>query len=213
MKTDQLIDLLATNVGTVEVRAVSRRVTAAVVAGASGSVLLLVVVFGLNPQLASYLLLPAFWTKLAFAAAVAAGGIAVTARLARPGTPVGAAKWWLLAALAVIWLLALAQLAATQPGLRSALLLGATWRKCPFSIALLSVPVFIASLWALRELAPTRLRLAGAAAGLAAGGLAAFVYGLHCPELATPFIAVFYVLGMLIPTTVGFLLGPRLLRW
>lgn len=31
--------------------------------------------------------------------------------------------------------------------------------------------------------------------------------------LATPFIATWYLLGMLIPTAIGAWLGPRLLRW
>jgi hypothetical protein len=62
-------------------------------------------------------------------------------------------------------------------------------------------------------MAPTRLRLAGAAGGLAAGAAGALVYTLHCPELAAPFLASWYVLGMLIPTAAGALLGPRLLRW
>lgn len=65
----------------------------------------------------------------------------------------------------------------------------------------------------LRGLAPTRLRLAGAAAGFAAGSLGALVYSLHCPELAAPFLAIWYLLGMLIPTAIGAWLGPRLLRW
>jgi hypothetical protein len=67
--------------------------------------------------------------------------------------------------------------------------------------------------WILKDLAPTRLRWTGAGAGLAAGSLGALVYTLHCPELAAPFIGVWYLLGMLIPTAVGALLGPRLLRW
>ena len=62
-------------------------------------------------------------------------------------------------------------------------------------------------------LAPTRLRLAGAAAGLLSGAVGALVYSLHCPELAAPFLGFWYLLGMLIPTAAGALLGPRLLRW
>jgi len=68
-------------------------------------------------------------------------------------------------------------------------------------------------LWAIRGLAPTRLRLAGAAAGLLSGAVGALVYCLHCPELEAPFLGFWYLLGMLIPTAVGALLGPRLLRW
>ena len=65
----------------------------------------------------------------------------------------------------------------------------------------------------MKGLAPTRLRLAGAAAGFAAGAIGALVYTLHCPELDAPFLAVWYVSGMLIPTVVGAFVGPRLLRW
>jgi hypothetical protein len=39
------------------------------------------------------------------------------------------------------------------------------------------------------------------------------VYALHCPELAAPFLAVWYVLGMAIPVLVGAALGRWLLRW
>jgi len=65
----------------------------------------------------------------------------------------------------------------------------------------------------MKGLAPTRIRLAGAAAGLSAGAGAAVVYSLHCPELSAPFIGFWYLLGMLIPALVGALLGPWLLRW
>ena len=62
-------------------------------------------------------------------------------------------------------------------------------------------------------MAPTHLRRAGALAGFASGASAALVYALHCPELAAPFIGTWYVLGMLIPTLAGALLGERLFRW
>ena len=43
--------------------------------------------------------------------------------------------------------------------------------------------------------------------------VATAVYALHCPEMAAPFLATWYLAGMLIPTVAGALLGPRLLRW
>jgi hypothetical protein len=57
------------------------------------------------------------------------------------------------------------------------------------------------------------LAFAGAAAGLLAGALGATVYTLHCPEMAAPFIGTWYVLGMLVPTFVGAVLGRFVLRW
>jgi hypothetical protein len=71
----------------------------------------------------------------------------------------------------------------------------------------------LASFLALRTFAPTRPAWAGAVAGLVAGALGAFAYAFHCPEMAPPFLAVWYSLGMLIPAAAGALLGPRLLRW
>lgn len=71
----------------------------------------------------------------------------------------------------------------------------------------------IALLRVMRTMAPTRPRLAGGSAGLAAGAAAAAVYALHCPEMATPFLAVWYVLGVAIPALAGAFLGKLLLRW
>ena len=81
------------------------------------------------------------------------------------------------------------------------------------SPTLVAAPLFLAFVWVLKDLAPTRLRCAGAGPGFAAGAIGALVYSLHCPELAAPFIGVWYLLGMPIPTAIGASLGPRLLRW
>jgi hypothetical protein len=80
-------------------------------------------------------------------------------------------------------------------------------------IAALSLPIFAATLTGMRAMAPTRLRLAGAAAGFTAGAAAATIYCLHCPEMASPFIAFWYLLGVLLPAAVGALIGPRVLAW
>jgi hypothetical protein len=84
---------------------------------------------------------------------------------------------------------------------------------CPWFIAATSAPLLVALIWAVKGLAPTRLRLAGALAGLTAGGFGALIYCLHCPEVGAPFVAIWYSLGILIPCLVGALAGPRLLRW
>ena len=113
----------------------------------------------------------------------------------------------------VLWAMALWALSQVSAAERMPLILGSTWRTCPFNIAALSVPAFVAGFWALKGAAPTRLVWTGAGAGLLAGALGALVYALHCPEMATPFLAVWYVAGMAIPTALGAVLGPRLLRW
>ena len=213
MRTEELIQLLATDVGPVPARAIERRFALASVAGIAGAGVLMAAVFGLRPDLAQTMELPMFWVKLVFTAALAAAGMALLRRMARPGMAVGGAAAWLAVPPLVLWAMALWALSQAQPVERLPLILGSTWRSCPFNIALLSIPAFVASFWALKGAAPTRLAWAGAGAGLLSGALGALVYALHCPEMATPFLAVWYLAGMALPTALGAFLGPRLLRW
>ena len=81
------------------------------------------------------------------------------------------------------------------------------------SPAFLAIVAAVVALRGKARLAPTRLTLAGALAGLFAGGMGAFVYAFHCPETAAPFVALWYSAGILLTTALGALLGPRLLRW
>ena len=218
MKTDELIHLLATDDRPVQPSAIERRFAVASAVGIAGAGVLMLALFGLRPDLLATMALPMFWGKLVFAAALAAAGLALLRRMARPGMPLGhAVLWlavlWLAVPPLVLWAMALGALWQVPAAERMPLILGSTWRTCPFNIAALSVPAFVAGFWALKGAAPTRLAWAGAGAGLLAGALGALVYALHCPEMATPFLAVWYVVGMAIPTVLGAILGPRLLRW
>jgi hypothetical protein len=213
MKTDELIAMLASGVNPVEPDALRFRYTAALGWGAFGSTLLMAVLLGVRPDIVEAVRLPMFWVKLAFPAALLSVALLAVVRLSRPGVRLG----WVPAAVAApvlaMWLLGAVVLLTAAPGDRGALLLGESAATCPFTIAFLSVPLFVAGLWAMKGLAPTRLALAGAASGLFAGAGGALVYALYCPEMAAPFIGTRYLLGMLIPTALGALLGPRLLRW
>jgi hypothetical protein len=55
--------------------------------------------------------------------------------------------------------------------------------------------------------------IAGLAAGLTSGGLAATMYALHCPEWAASFVATWYALGILASGALGAVAGRRVLRW
>jgi hypothetical protein len=213
VKTDELITVLASGAGAVEPGAWQRRYATALGWGAFGATLLMALMLGVRPDLVDALRLPMFWVKLAFPAALFAGALLAVLRLSRPGVPLGRAPAVIAAPVLAMWLLAAVVMVAADPGERKELVLGFSAASCPFTIALLSVPLFGAALWAMKGLAPTRLALAGAAAGLLAGSGGALVYALYCPEMAAPFIGIWYLLGMLIPTALGAILGPRLLRW
>jgi hypothetical protein len=134
-------------------------------------------------------------------------------RLSLPGVRLGRLPQLLAAPVLAMWVLAAVALLGADPADREHMLFGKTWASCPILIALLSAPAFGAILWAMKGLAPTQLRLAGATGGLASGAIGATAYSLHCPEMTAPFIGSWYLLGMLIPTAAGALLGPRILRW
>lgn len=213
MKTDDLVSLLATGLTPVTRHAAAQRLALALAVGLVLAIALLLLGYGIRPDLARAADLPMFWVKLLVPVAIGCAGLLATHRLARPGVPAGLSGLGVLLPVAALWVLAaMAWVLAPVPA-RPALLWGSTWTTCALSIAAFSLPAFVAALLALRSLAPTRARAAGAAAGALAGGLGASVYALHCPELAAPFLAVWYVAGMAIPVLAGALLGPRCLRW
>ncbi len=213
MKTDALIAMLANLTTPVPAHAVERRFALALLSSIPIAVLLMLTVFGLRADLAQATGTSTLWVKLGFAGGLALAGFVAAERLGRPGMRVGGVWAAVAAPLLVLWLLAIAALLLAEPAQRPDLIFGTTWKTCPLNLALLSAPLLAATLWAMKGLAPTRLRLAGASAGLLAGALSALVYALHCPESGAPFVAIWYVLGVALPTLAGATLGSRVLRW
>ncbi len=213
METDKLIAILAQGAEPVAHGVVWRRYVAAVAAGGLGAMGLMMSHLGFRPDLAQATRDPMFWVKLALPVALFGVALVAAARLARPGVRMGYAAKSLLVPIGAIWALAAVALLSAAPDERLALVLGATWKVCPFNIAFISVPAFIAAFWAMKGLAPTRPALAGAFSGLLAGAIGAAVYCLHCPEMAPPFLGAWYLLGIALPSLAGVVAGPMLLRW
>lgn len=213
MKTDDFIVMLATGAGAADPGVARRRLAIAAGAGLVGAGILMAGLLGVRRDLADALMLPMFWVKLAFVGSLSLLSLLAVVRLAHPGMELRWIPRLLAAPVLAIWLLAGAALGGASQEQRNILFFGETWLVCPFLIAMLSVPAFMALTWAVKGLAPVRLRLAGAFVGLLSGALAGIVYCLHCPEMGAPFVAFWYLLGMLIPALAGALLGPRLLRW
>lgn len=213
VKTDELITLLASGLEPADCGRPSRRLLAGWAMGSGASLLVLAGVLRFNPALPREVLIPMFWARAAFCASLALMALVAVRRLGQPGARLGVVPYGLALPVAAMWLAAITELVGDPAANRIPLMLGHTAYVYPWLIALLAVPLFIALIWALQSAAPTHLRLAGGAAGLAAGAGGALMYTLHCPELAPPLLALWYVLGMLIPAGIGAGLGPRVLRW
>ena len=165
MKTDRLIDMLATDGSVTDRSAPSRRFGIAVLAGIAAAVVAMAVGLGVRPDLGTVVHSVMFWLRMGFAVAMLAAALLAATRLARPGVAAGPGVASIAIPVVLAWCLAVIVLVHAPESARLALLLGRTWRVCPPLIAALSVPAFAAMFWAMRGMAPVRLRLAGAMAG------------------------------------------------
>jgi hypothetical protein len=168
---------------------------------------------GIRPDLTAAAGTSAYWMKFGYTLLISATAFWLTERLGRPGTPARLPTYVLVLAFLLIAALAAVQLAATPSGERHALVMGASSNVCSWRIIALSLPILVPVDLALRQLAPTRTILAGAAAGLLAGAAGAWVYAFHCNESAAPFVAVWYTLGIAAACALGGASGKWLLRW
>lgn len=212
MRTSDLIDILARDVRRTSPGAVNGKLLAALVAG--GLITFAIVALGLRCQpLLAAAQQPWFWMKAGYTGLLTLAGAVIVRRLSVPGSKLGATPLAAAVVILVMLGLGLGQILLAARAGRLALWLGHTWKVCSPLILLLAVPIYACLIAAIRRLAPTRPALTGAAAGFAAGALAATLYGLHCPEQAAAFVATWYTLGIGAATALGALAGRRLLRW
>ena len=213
MNTDQLIESLVKDLEPAPRHAVGRRLAFGLALGAIGTLTVIVLWLGFNPDLDVAVRHYAFWMKWLYTLSLGICAIAATARLARPDS--GTLGWlWVMAlpvaSLAAIGVFEMSRVPSAQ---WLAMWLGESWSVCSTIVFLLSLPIFGGLLWSFRSLAPTRLRAAGATAGLTAGAWAATLYCLHCPEVSAIFVLTWYTLGIALAALAGAVLGPRLMRW
>jgi len=213
MRTDDLIRSLALDLKPVSARMVERRVAIGLCGGAVASLIMIAVTIGFRPDLDIAVRGFVFWMKLVYTFSIGLCAVAATVHLSRPDATRARWLWALAIPIAGLMVIAGLELWTTPTDGWLSLFLGRSWRSCPWRIFNLSLPLYIGLLWAFRQFAPARLGLAGAVAGLAAGGLAATLYCLHCPEASAVFVLTWYTLGIVLAGVMGSILGPKLMRW
>jgi hypothetical protein len=213
VRTDELIDQLATAPRPIRAGAVPRRFAGVAAAGALAALVLVLAWLGTRPDLAQAMAGRMFWMKATYTALLGLAGFWALERLARPE---GAPRKALLFGAVVLALfvgLGFGQWLAADPDSRMRMMRGGSWTVCARNILALALPGLAATLLALRGMAPTRPTLTGFAAGAFAGGVAATVYGLHCGESTMVFVGIWYTLGVLATGALGALVGRWTLRW
>jgi len=213
MNVDQLIDRLSQDVAPVSPSAHSRRIVIGIAGGAVVTAALVLTFLGVRPDFHRALTGFSFWMKWAYTISLGIGAVLAVSRLSRP-TPSPLNIFWLLAVPVLLLAgIGIGELVRTPSQDWLAMWLGHSWTVCSSLVLSLGIPVFLGLLWSFRRMAPTRLRAAGAAAGLAAGAWSATIYCLHCPEVSAIFVLTWYSLGIFLAAAIGAALGPRLLRW
>lgn len=213
MKTDELIKALSFDVAPVPRMALALQMVMWLAPAAIVSFVLMLATVGLRPDLVAALGRPAIWVKFAIVLALSGAALAAVAQASRPDQS-GRKFLMLFGALVFSAIIGgFIQLLNHDTSIWLRAWLGSSSAECPFIIMGLSVPLFLATLMVMRKAAPANARIAGAAAGLLAGGLSAFIYALHCGEAAIMFIATWYVGGIIAAGAFGALIGPRVLRW
>ena len=213
MKTAELIDRLSGDVIPVSRHRVAATLALGLGAGAAVSFVTMWIGLGIRPDFATAIGTSAYWMKFFYTLLLGLSALWAVERLVRPGTRSTLQMSLGLLPLAALAMLAAIELHGVSHSERMHLMMGASANVCPWRIVLLSLPVFAGSFWAVSRLAPTRLVVAGVAAGILAGAFGAWIYAFHCDESAAPFVAIWYTLGIAAVGALGGLLGRYILRW
>ena len=215
MNTDRLIDMLSAELEAVNSGRLGKTLILAIVTGGSIAFGLMLVTVGPRHDLQSTAHLEWVAVKLLFALSVIGAGALLLNKSMRPGLE-DATNWTMvlfpfLAALAVAFAVLLGQPQAWRELLRGATTISSM--RCLLFIMFFAAVPMAAVIYALRQGAPTRLKLCGGIAGIVAGGIGAAAYAFNCTSDTIPFIAIWSGAAIVICAAIGSQLGPRVLRW
>jgi hypothetical protein len=154
-----------------------------------------------------------FLFKFVVTVLLAITAIAMLVILARP-EPVSRRRLAALAAAPILLLAAVVlELFVVPSADWGARLVGINIRYCLTFIPLVGIGPLALFILALRRAAPGRPPLAGAVAGLAAGGIAATFYAAHCTDDSPLFVATWYTTAIATLTVGGAFAGRAFARW
>lgn len=212
MKTDDLIRGLQADTGQA---ATSQRSAWWLAAGIAAIVAAAVffATIGPRPDIAEAARTVRFLFKFVFTAALCATAFVALRRLSVPGASTGTAVWALLAAPLLMAVAVALEMATVPEADWATRLVGHNMPICLAFIPLIGIGPLGLFIAALRYGAPTRPGLAGAVAGLAAGGLAATFYAAHCTDDSPLFVATWYTIAIAALALVGALAARRFARW
>ena len=167
----------------------------------------------LRPDIAAAAETARFLVKFAVTVTLAASAFGLVRALSRPAGNWREVMPYIAAAPALLAVAVLSELVVLPPEAWSESMIGKNAVNCLASIALIGIGPLAIFLMVLRHGAPTRPAIAGAAAGLLAGAIAATVYAAHCPDDSPLFVATWYTIAIAGLALVGAAGARRFARW
>jgi hypothetical protein len=210
MRTDDLISALAAD-STTRRPALDRTWAIALVIGAAIAAVLFFATIGPRPDIAQAAQTIRFDFKFLLTLSLAIPAFYTLRALAIPGAKV---PFMALAIAPALGLMAvIAELLALPGGAWAMSAIGKNAINCLTFIPLFGIAPLAILILALRRGAPTRPTLAGAVAGLTAGGIAATLYAAHCTDDSPLFVMTWYPIAIATLTLAGAALGRIFARW
>jgi hypothetical protein len=213
MNTIELIECLSLQAGGVNPLTSKRKARQTLWLGLAGVLLIFLTLFQINSPDLGAVNLPMYAWRLGVLLTWDALAIVALWRLTQAALAWQVGLRHLLHPLMAMALVAAIHWAMAPRSQRAELIWGQTWQSCSVSILLLSLPLLLSLLLAMRQSCATRLAEMGATGGLVAGLTAAAVFTLHCKETSPTFVLIWYGAGIGASTALGRWLGPRCLRW
>jgi hypothetical protein len=212
MDTNELIKVLAADAGhrTAPLSSVWR--------GAGGLAMALAAVaffalLGPRPDIAAAAETPRFLFKFVVTIILAASAFGLLHALSRPGEAWRKSLPYLAAGPALLVAAVVLELFLLPPDQWLATTIGTNSVNCLTFVSLFGIGPLAVFLLALRHGAPTRPGLAGAVAGILAGGVGATFYAAHCTDDSPLFVATWYTIAIAGLALVGAAAAHRLVRW
>lgn len=212
MDTNDLIRTLAAD-NDVHERPVGNLLLVALVLAVPVSTALFLAGFGVRSDVMTAMRNPFFDLKFVITMALAAAAIAISLHLSRPEASLGRWAWLLAIPIGLLGIGMMSEMMMPHRAPMSTRMMGSNSRVCLVAIPLLSLPLLVAALFALRRGAPSRPAVAGAFAGLLSAGLAATLYAAHCTDDSPMFVATWYTIAIGFVAAIGALAGSRVLRF
>ncbi|MGH6807030.1 MAG: NrsF family protein [Ensifer adhaerens] len=212
METDELIKALAADTRRSGISMAGAWSGAGLAAVAVAAVVFFALL-GARPDIADAAQTVRFLFKFVVTVALAASAFGLLHVLSRPGADTRRSLPRLAVVPALLAAGIVAELAVSSPGTWSTKLVGTNSLVCLTFIPSIGIGPLVLFLFVLRYGAPSRPALAGAVAGLTAGGIAATFYAAHCTDDSPLFVATWYTIAIAALTLIGAVGARRFVRW